>query len=246
MTVLGALATATSEARIGGHVLCNLFCHPSITALATSTLDHLSNGRAVLGIGAGWTRNEFEMMGLSYPDIQPRLRMLDEALTIVKSLWTEPRTTFSGEFYRLENAISVPKPVQEPHPPIVLGGSGKGLLRIAARHADVVNVIVDIGRAGTVLTSEIAKLTEESFQAKLDFVRREARACGRDPILSTTLFLLIITDSPEATVQTAGAVAAGFGLDPQHALHIPIGLIGHRTSASPSSSDASVSGASAT
>ncbi len=155
--MLGAVAVATSRARIGALVLCNLFRHPATTAQATVTLDHVSGGRAQLGIGSGWTKAEFEMMGMPFPDVKPRLRMLEEAVRVVKSLWTEQRTTFTGEFYRLKDAFIVPKPVQSPHPPIMLGGSGKGILRIAAREADHVNVISDAGRAGTILMSEVAR-----------------------------------------------------------------------------------------
>ena len=126
MTLLGAIAAATSKVRIGALVLCNLFRHPGTTASATTTLDHLSGGRAILGIGSGWTKLEFEMMGASFPEIQPRLRMLDESVRVIKQLWTNDRTTFDGEFYHLRDAISVPKPVQKPHPPVMLGGSGKG------------------------------------------------------------------------------------------------------------------------
>lgn len=226
LTTLGALAASTQRVRLGGHVLCNLFRHPALTAQAIATLDEISGGRAVLGIGAGWTRAEFEMTGLAFPDIKPRLRMLDESVRIIKSLWTEPRTTFDGEFYHLRDAFLTARPTQRPHPPVLLGGSGKGLLRIAAREADVVNVIVDTGRAGTVLTSEIAKLQEDGFRRKLDFVRAEARAHGREPTLSTTIFMLAITDTAEQAEPLAAGVAAGFGIEAAAARRMPIALIG--------------------
>jgi probable F420-dependent oxidoreductase len=226
LSILGAIAASTSRVRLGGHVLCNLFRHPALTAQAIATLDHVSGGRAVLGIGAGWTKNEFDMTGIAFPDIKPRLRMLDEAVRVIKSLWSEDRTNFSGEFYQLRDAFLAAKPVQRPHPPVLFGGSGKGLLRIAAREADVVNVIVDTGRAGTVLPSEIAKLSEDGFREKLDFVRREARAHGRDPSLSTTIFVLAITDGPGEAEQMAQAVAAGFGLKGDQVRRMPIALIG--------------------
>lgn len=226
LTVLGAIAAATSRVRLGGHVLCNLFRHPALTAQAMATLDNLSEGRAVLGIGAGWTKNEFDMSGIAFPEIQPRLRMLDESVRIIKSLWTESRTNFDGEFYHLRDAFLAAKPVQDPHPPILFGGSGKGLLRIAAREADVVNVIVDTGRAGTVLASEIAKLSEGGFRAKLDFVRREAKTHGREPTLSTTIFVLAITNSSEEGAQIAAGIAAGFGLPAEGVQRMPIALVG--------------------
>jgi probable F420-dependent oxidoreductase len=226
LTILGALATCTSRVRLGGHVLCNLFRHPALAAQAIATLDNVSEGRAVLGIGAGWTKNEFDMTGVPFPDIKPRLRMLDESVRVIKSLWTEKRTNFDGEFYHLRDAFLAAKPVQDPHPPVLFGGSGKGLLRIAAREADVVNVIVDTGRAGTVLPSEIAKLSEDGFREKLDFVRREAKTHGREPTLSTTIFVLAVTDKSEEAAQIASAMAAGFGLDPDEVRRMPIALVG--------------------
>jgi probable F420-dependent oxidoreductase len=228
-TMLGALAVATTRVRIGALVLCNLFRHPGTTAQAATTLDHLSQGRAILGLGSGWTRAEFEMMGAPFPDIQPRLRMLDEAVRIIRALWSEERATFDGEFYHLHDAISVPKPVQKPHPPIMLGGSGKGLLRIAAREADIVNVVSDSGRAGTIVQSEVAKLTDEAFRRKLDFVRSEARAAGRDPdriTLSSTVFVPMLADSPDAARSFAGAIGGLFGLDEAQVRKMPLALIG--------------------
>src|SRR5262245_3511765 len=99
IAVLGALAASTRRVKLGGMVLCNMFRHPALTAQAVSTLDHLSGGRAFLGIGASWTRAEFDMMGLPFPDVKVRLRMLDEALAAIKLLWSEERATMAGEFY---------------------------------------------------------------------------------------------------------------------------------------------------
>jgi len=226
LTALAGIAAVTSRVRLGAHVLCNLFRHPAVTAHAMATIDQISRGRAVLGIGAGWTKSEFDMTGIAYPDIQPRLRMLDEALQVITSLWGERRTTFHGEFYRLTDAFLTVKPVQTPRPPILLGGSGKGLLRIAARHADVVNVIVDVGRAGTVRLDEVARLTEDAFRAKLDFVRAEARRHGRTVTLSSTIFMLMVCDDERAAAAAVAGVAAGFGLEATAARRMPMALIG--------------------
>jgi len=228
-TILATMATATRTVRVGALVLCNLFRHPATTALQTTTLDHLSGGRAVLGLGSGWTRAEFEMMGAPFPDIKPRLRMLDEALQVIRSLWANDRTTFDGEFYHLRDAISVPKPVQRPHPPILLGGSGKGLLRIAARHADIVNVVADTGRAGTVDRAEVAKVTDAAFRTKLDFLRAEVKAAGRPPgavRLSSTIFIGRITDTAEEANGFAQMLGGMFGLTGGDVQRMPLALIG--------------------
>jgi probable F420-dependent oxidoreductase len=228
-TILGAIAAVTTKVRIGSLVMCNLFRHPATTAQHIATLDHISNGRALLGIGSGWTKAEFEMMGMEFLDVKPRLRMLDEAIRVARSLWTESRTNFRGEFYQLTDAFLVPKPLQQPHPPIMLGGSGKGILRIAARAADHVNVISDAGRAGTILMSEVAKVTDDAFKAKLDFVRTEARAAGRDPdriTFSSTIFISMITDSESAGTEFAAGMGGMLGLDAAQVKRMPMGLIG--------------------
>jgi probable F420-dependent oxidoreductase len=227
-TILGAIAAVTTKARIGALVLCNLFRHPASTAQAITTMDHVSGGRAQLGIGSGWTKAEFEMMGVAFPDVKPRLRMLDEAIRVVKSLWTQDRTTFDGEFYKLHDAFVTPKPVQSP-PPVMLGGSGKGLLRIAARHADHVNIISDAGRAGTILMSEVAKLTGEAFAQKLDFVRAEAQAAGRNPdeiTFSSTIFMPMISDSEDQAHGFAANMGGMFGLSAEQVMRMPMALIG--------------------
>jgi alkanesulfonate monooxygenase SsuD/methylene tetrahydromethanopterin reductase-like flavin-dependent oxidoreductase (luciferase family) len=141
----------------------------------------------------------------------------------------ESRTTVAGEFYTLTDAFIVPKPVQSPHPPIMLGGSGKGLLRVAARHADHVNVIADAGRAGTILMSEVGKLTEDAFKAKLDFVRTEARAAGRNPdkiTFSSTLFIPMIADDEAAAHGFATNMGGALGMTAEQMMRMPMALIG--------------------
>ena len=223
------LVEATKTARVGHLVLCNLFRHPLMTARAITTLDHLSGGRMVLGIGAGWTATEFEMTGIPFPDVGTRLRMLDEALQCIRLLWREERTTFDGDFYRLKDAIHWPKPVQQPHPPILLGGGGKGLLRVAAKHADVVNLANDTGGAGYIALADVAKVTDERFRARTRFLHDCAREAGRDPAairLSNVTFNTMLTDSPAQTRERAEMLAPMFRTTPDGMLHSPNALIG--------------------
>jgi probable F420-dependent oxidoreductase len=228
-TMLGAIAAVTTRVRVGALVHCNLFRHPGTTAQAITTIDHISDGRAILGLGSGWTRAEFEMMGAPFPEVKPRLRMLEESIRCIKALWTESRASFAGEFYELASAIHVPKPVSKPHPPILLGGGGKGLLRIAARHADAVNIGVDTGRAGTVDRAEVAKTTDAAFRERAAFLRAEAKAAGRDPSsieLSSTIFTAMVSESASDADNFAGALGGLFGLDPAEVKRMPIVLIG--------------------
>jgi probable F420-dependent oxidoreductase len=229
MVVAALLAESTKRVQIGHLVLCNLFRHPAVTAQSLASLDTLSGGRVFAGLGTGWTEREFKMTGIAFPDIKTRLRMLDEALTCMRSLWTRETTTFAGEFYRLQDAILWPKPARQPHLPILLGGGGRGLLRVAAKHADVINIISDAGRPGYISMQEISKLTDESFRAKIRFVREEASRHGRDPKairISNVMFATIVTDSPEATRAMAAAMAPAFNSTPQTITRSPMALIG--------------------
>jgi len=228
--VLAAAAIeATKKIKVGQLVLCNLFRHPTVTAQALMTLDHFSGGRALAGLGTGWTESEFQMTGIPFPSISDRLRMLDESLTCIRSLWTNERTTFDGEFYKFKDAIMWPKPVQKPYPPIILGGGGKGLLRIAAKHADYINIIPGAGKRGHISMAEIKELTDESFRDRMNFTRAEAKRFGRDGDAirgSNFIFLPILTDSAEATRNTAQMMSGGFGVSPEALLAQPVALIG--------------------
>src|SRR5438445_8349528 len=145
-----AMAQATKRVRIGCLVTGNTYRHPALLAKIATTVDHLSGGRLELGLGAGWSELEHQMLGLE--GLDHRVGRLSEALRVIKSLWTEERTTFAGRYYRLVDAISNPKPVQRPHPPIWIGAGGERMLRLTARHADVWN---PSGRVGAELESAV-------------------------------------------------------------------------------------------
>jgi probable F420-dependent oxidoreductase len=229
IVIAAVLAEATKKIRIGHLVLCNLFRHPAITAQALMTLDRVSDGRLIAGLGTGWTETEFQMTGIPFPPIAQRLRMLDEALACIISLWTNERTTFAGEFYKFDDAILWPKPVQKPRPPIVVGGGGKGLLRIAAKYADYVNLIPDAGKRGKISLENVKRMTDQSFREKADFVRQEAKRLGRIPDaihLSNFVFTLAITDSRDATRKTAEMLGPMLGQTPEGILASPMSLIG--------------------
>jgi F420-dependent oxidoreductase-like protein len=139
-TMLAAMAQLTTRTRIGCAVVGNTYRHPAVLAKMAVTVDHLSGGRLDFGIGAGWAENEHTMLGLEFGTRGDRADRLEESLQVIRGLWTQPRTTFTGEHYRLQDAVAEPKPVQRPHPPIWIGGSGpKRTLRLAAQYADVWN-----------------------------------------------------------------------------------------------------------
>jgi probable F420-dependent oxidoreductase len=229
ISIAAIVAAATRKIRVGHLVLCNQFRHPAVTAQSLVTLDHVSGGRLLAGLGAGWTETEFRMTGIPFPPISERLAMLDESLSCIRSLWTNERTNFEGKHYQFRDAILWPKPLQKPHPPILLGGGGNGLLRIAARHADYVNIIPDAGKLGKFSVENVKRLTDEAFRERVNFVRAEAQRAGREPQsikISNCMLVFMIVDTPAAATQTIEAVAAGLNLSPETLSTSPIAMIG--------------------
>ena len=165
-----------------------------------------------------------------HPAVTARsLATLDEALTCIRGLWTAAPFSFTGEFYDFREAVLLPRPRQRPHPPFLLGGSGRGLLRIAARHADNVNIVAATGREGYIAMKEVGKLTDATFRGKVGFLREEAARAGRDataPEVSQTLFTVMLTDGAAATRQNAEMFGGMLGLPPDEVLRSPLTLIG--------------------
>lgn len=139
-TLLSSISAVTSKVKLGQIVTCNSYRNPALLAKMLATLDVISNGRVELGIGGGWNEEEYRQYGYDFPSGATRIKMLDESLSIIKAMWTESRTTFSGKYYSIKDAICNPKPIQKPHPIIMVGGEGeKYLLKVVAKHADRYN-----------------------------------------------------------------------------------------------------------
>jgi F420-dependent oxidoreductase-like protein len=134
-TLLSAIAAVTSRLRIGQVVTCNSYRSPALLAKMSSTLDALSNGRLEFGIGAGWFEHEYRSYGYKFDSPLTRIEQLDESITIIKKMWQKEKSSFTGKHYSIKNAICSPKPVQKPHPPIMVGGAGQELIAVAAKHA---------------------------------------------------------------------------------------------------------------
>jgi F420-dependent oxidoreductase-like protein len=139
-TLMGALAVATERIRLGQMCTCNAYRPPAYLAKVAASVDVISNGRLEMGIGAGWYEHEFLGYGYGFGRPAERIGQLDEAVEILKRMWTEDEVHFEGEHYRLQGAICRPKPVQQPHIPLWVAGGGEQLtLRVAARHAAYTN-----------------------------------------------------------------------------------------------------------
>jgi F420-dependent oxidoreductase-like protein len=141
-TTIAALAARTERLRLGTLVSPATFRNPSLLAKAVVTADHVSGGRVELGMGAGWHRDEHDAYGFPFPEDRVRMEMLEEQVEIVHRSWTEEEVTYEGRHYRLDSLRALPKPVQDPHPPLIIGGRAGGRsVRLAARWGDEYNTI---------------------------------------------------------------------------------------------------------
>jgi len=166
-TLMSAIAAVTERLGIGTLVLCNSYRNPALLAKMASSLDQISSGRFLLGLGAGWMDEEYHAYGYPFPAVRVRIEQLEEALAIIKLLFKEPRASFQGKYYAVSDAVNNPKPLQQPHPPILIGGAGeKRLLRLVAEHADIWNC------------PNNAAL---ELEHKLEVLKQHCAAFGRDP-----------------------------------------------------------------
>ncbi|HUP24279.1 MAG TPA: TIGR03560 family F420-dependent LLM class oxidoreductase [Thermoanaerobaculia bacterium] len=182
-TTLAALAAVVPRVRIGPLVSGNTYRHPAVLAKMAVTLDHVSGGRAVLGLGAGWQENEHRAYGIEYSDVPGRLRRLDEACQVIRSLLRQPKSDLSGQHYHLAGAPLEPKPVGKL--PLLIGGGGEQVtLRIAAEHADEWNVWGDVA----------------TLRRKSGILERHCAALGRDAaqIARSAQALLFFADDEKA------------------------------------------------
>ncbi|MFQ5666366.1 MAG: LLM class F420-dependent oxidoreductase [Candidatus Binatia bacterium] len=182
-TTLSALAQATTRARIGHMVNGNTYRHPCIVAKMAATLDHISGGRLNLGLGAGWFELEHRSFGIDFKTVRGRLEALDEACQIIRGMFTQPKTTVHGKHYTVTDAMCLPRPVQQPHPPLMIGGTGpKVLLKIVAKHADMWN----------------ASGSAEKMQELIEVIKRHGETLGRetDQIEKTVMLPLCYKAAP--------------------------------------------------
>jgi F420-dependent oxidoreductase-like protein len=211
-TMLGAMAQLTTRTRVGCAVVGNTYRHPAVLAKMAVTVDHLSGGRLEFGLGAGWAQHEHDMLGLEFGTRNDRADRLEESVQVIRALWTQPRTTLDGKHYRLQEAVAEPKPVQQPHPPIWIGGSGpKRTLRITAQYADVWNAAggspQEVAASSAILDQHCADVGRDPGQIRRSVqlgvgveepnrVRADVEAFLK---IGVTDFLLIIRgDNPKA------------------------------------------------
>lgn len=181
---LAAIAAVTSTIRVAPAVASASYRTPAMLAKITATIDHLSDGRLVLGLGAGWQRSEYEAHGYEFPPAKERIARLHETIKIIKAMWTEDSPSFEGEYFSIKDANSQPRPVQQPHIPLMLGGSSERMLRISAEEADIVNLIPPTSGGKDFLKDReaIEGFTMQTLIEKVALLRRLTEEAGRDPM----------------------------------------------------------------
>ncbi len=227
-TTLSAIAAVTNRVRLAPMVTAMSFRHPALLAKMISTLDNISGGRFIAGLGSGWLRDEYDANGYDYPSNAERLAQMAEAIGVLKAMWTQAEPTFSGHYFKIDKAYNFPQPVQKPHPPVMIGGGGSKLLKIAAQEADIVNIAAPITR-GAVDMAAMQKFDKAELKRRIAMLRGFAAAAGRDP--SAIEISAFVTVLPAPDKAQAEAIAAGtaqsMGLaGAQAARHSPMFLIG--------------------
>src|SRR5262245_49688275 len=175
LAALATAAAATERLRVGSLVLCNDYRHPVLLAKEVATLDVLSGGRFELGLGAGFSRPEYEAAGLPFEPPGVRVDRLAEALQVFKGFFGDGPFTFAGRFYAVTKLDAFPKPVQRPYPPILVGAGGRRMLAIAAREADIIGIqTASLGTGRSV--ADPAGLMAETIAGKIGCVQQQAVA----------------------------------------------------------------------
>ncbi|MBF6084585.1 LLM class F420-dependent oxidoreductase [Nocardia cyriacigeorgica] len=200
IAALGALTQATERIRLGTSVLANGFRNPVVLAKDLATIDVLSKGRLEVGLGAGWKQDEFLAAGLEYDSPGIRLAKLDEALTILDVLLRGQECTFQGKYYQVNGIKGTPRPRQGPRPPLCTGGGGPKMLRLAAKHADIISVVPVTTKNGKGLLSGI---TLEKTIEKVNLIKEAAGERFDQIELNWAITAIVITDDREKTAEMA-------------------------------------------
>jgi F420-dependent oxidoreductase-like protein len=206
-TLLGALAARTTTAQLGTLVTGVTYRNPAMLAKIITTLDIISKGRAILGIGAAWHDIEHEGLGFDFPGVKERMDRLEEAVQICRAMFKDDHATFEGRYYSIKDARNLPRPIQPGGPKIMIGGGGeKRTLKLVAQYADQCNVTGD----------------PDMIRHKIKVIHEHCAAVGRDPseIAITRMATLVLTDSAEQTAQTNEFLANAVGVEAVGAFNV--------------------------
>jgi len=222
MPALVSVAEATTTLRIGALVLCNDYRHPVVVAKEAATIDVLSGGRLELGLGAGWMLTDYERAGIPLDGAGTRIDRLGEAVTVVKGLFAEGPLDFEGRHYRITGLEGTPKPVQGPHPPLLLGGGARRMLGLAGREADIVGLNPSLA-AGVIDADAGPSATADATEQKLRWIADAAGPRYDEIEIQVRVHLATLTDDRAALAEL---VAPTLGVEPDQALESPHALAG--------------------
>ena len=208
LVAMSTAAESTTTLRVQSLVLGNDYRHPVMLHKALATLDVLSGGRVEIGLGAGWMPDDYRAAGIPLDPPGVRIDRLAESVEVIKGLFGPHPLTYHGKHYRITDLDGLPKPVQAPHPPILIGGGSRRVLELAGAVADIAGINASMRRTGP--GGALLDLTEERVAAKLSTVRAAACAAGRDPArlrYQMSILSLRVTDVPGARPWTSSLAA---------------------------------------
>ena len=222
MPALMAAAQATTNLRVGALVWDNDYKHPVVFAKEIATLDVLSNGRVELGIGAGWMKSDYDQSGIPYDTPGVRIDRMIEGIQVIRGAFGNGSFSFTGKHYQISNYEGLPKPVQQPCPPLLIGAGGKRMLTFAAREADIVGVN-PILTAGAVGPEAIASMAADVVDDKVRLINEAAGARLKDIEFNVRAYLVNVTDDRRRTID---GLSAGMGVTADLIENSPFALIG--------------------
>jgi probable F420-dependent oxidoreductase len=200
VAALTAAADATTTLRVGSFVFDNDYRNPVMLAKEATTLDLLSGGRLEFGIGAGWNTRDYRQLGIPYETPKIRVDRMEEAIALIKRLWTEEKVTHEGAYYRVHDATVLPRPTQRPHPPVMIGGGGPRMLRIAAREAQIVALAPRVNARGR---PHVRTVTTGSLEKRTAALRRSLRVSELE--LNVIVFDAQVTDAARSIIDALTA-----------------------------------------
>ena len=217
MAALGAAFEATDTLRMGVLVACNDFRHPVMHAKELATLDVISAGRVEWGTGAGWLAHEYEMSGIPFDDAPVRVDRMQEAVRLMKRLFQDGPVTSQGKHYEVQGFDGQPKPVQQPHPPLLIGGAGKRMLEFAAREADIIGVAPSL-RARSIAGAPPLESVRAATDRQLGWIRDAGGGRVDGPEISMVAYPVVVTKDRE---ERAEGLADRLGFTPSEVLASP-------------------------
>ncbi len=222
LVALTVAAEATTTLRVGTLVIGNDYRHPVVLAKEAATLDLVSEGRLELGIGAGWMTTDYDESGIACDPPAVRVDRLAESIAVLKSLWSNPSTDFTGEHYRVHGAPGYPEPTRRPHPLLMVGGGSRRVLSLAAREADIVGLNPRLTE-GFMGPESIASAAPEHYDRRLEWVRAAAGDRFDEIELQCLTFVVRVVDNGRQAIEE---LAQMVGMSVEDAADTPVGLVG--------------------